>query len=164
MAIVGTRSPRQARETPGPAKAGDTSPGTERARTPPQPLGRHRQGQPRKIETSGQPGRDIRIRGKHRGSNCDRRLQRFLTIRTLGPALGTHRLGTASCRLRDPPAPLSPKRKPLSLPVDRWFESISLQQPVCLSSEPCGYRRKASHFGGGLPLTCFEILALSSAS
>ena len=33
---------------------------------------------------------------------------------------------------------------------DRQFESPFLQQPVCLSSEPWGYRRKAPHFGGGL--------------
>jgi hypothetical protein len=33
---------------------------------------------------------------------------------------------------------------------DRGFESISLQQPVCLSGEPRGCKRKAPHFGGGL--------------
>ena len=35
----------------------------------------------------------------------------------------------------------------------RWdleFESTSLQQPVCLSGEPRGCKRKAPHFGGGL--------------
>ena len=33
---------------------------------------------------------------------------------------------------------------------DSEFESALLQQPVCLSSEPRGYWRKALHFGGGL--------------
>jgi hypothetical protein len=33
---------------------------------------------------------------------------------------------------------------------DRGFESTSLQQPVCLSGEPRGRKRKAPHFGGGL--------------
>jgi hypothetical protein len=38
-------------------------------------------------------------------------------IRTLGPALGTHRLGTASCRFRDPsPLPLRQKRNRLPRP------------------------------------------------
>src|SRR5437868_11849019 len=34
-------------------------------------------------------------------------------------------------------------RRPTSVSPtgDRWFESCFLQQPVCLSSEPCGYRR-----------------------
>jgi hypothetical protein len=35
----------------------------------------------------------------------------------------------------------------------RWdgeFESPLLQQPVCLSGEPRGCKRKAPHFGGGL--------------
>src|ERR1700720_2330402 len=32
------------------------------------------------------------------------------------------------------------------------FESGFLQQPVCLSSEPRGCKRKAPHFGGGLPV------------
>ena len=41
-------------------------------------------------------------------------------------------------------------RQTLSRERDREFESAFLQQPVCLSSEPCGYRRKAPHFGGGL--------------
>jgi hypothetical protein len=31
---------------------------------------------------------------------------------------------------------------------DREFESVFLQQPVCLSSEPRGCRGKAPHFGG----------------
>jgi hypothetical protein len=30
------------------------------------------------------------------------------------------------------------------------FESVFLQQPVCLSSERRGCKRKAPHFGGGL--------------
>src|SRR5271168_369982 len=33
---------------------------------------------------------------------------------------------------------------------DREFESVLLQQPVCLSGEPRGRKRKAPHFGGGL--------------
>jgi hypothetical protein len=33
---------------------------------------------------------------------------------------------------------------------DRQFESGLLQQPVCLSGEPRGCKRKVPHFGGGL--------------
>ena len=33
---------------------------------------------------------------------------------------------------------------------DQEFESPLLQQPVCLSGEPRGCKRKAPHFGGGL--------------
>src|ERR1700680_1828527 len=33
---------------------------------------------------------------------------------------------------------------------DRGFESGFLQQPVCLSGEPRGCKRKAPQFGGGL--------------
>ena len=33
---------------------------------------------------------------------------------------------------------------------DRGFESGFPQQPVCLSSEPRGCKRKAPHFGAGL--------------
>ena len=40
--------------------------------------------------------------------------------------------------------------RPLFSERDRWFESAFLQQPVCLSGEPRGYKRKAPHFGGGL--------------
>src|SRR5438309_4577976 len=40
-----------------------------------------------------------------------------------------------------------PARRPT---WDHEFESPFLQQPVCLSSEPRGCKRKAPHFGGGL--------------
>src|ERR1700719_1749735 len=58
-------------------------------------------------------------------------------IRTLGPALSAYRLGTASCRLRDP----SPRRRrqngiTLSRSGDRGFESCSLQRRVCELSVP----------------------------
>ena len=42
-------------------------------------------------------------------------------------------------------------------PSERWrsgwdgeFESPLLQQPVCLSGETRGWKRKSAHFGGGL--------------
>jgi hypothetical protein len=38
----------------------------------------------------------------------------------------------------------------LTLRWDQRFESAFLQQPVCLSGEPRGWKRKAQHFGGGL--------------
>jgi hypothetical protein len=54
-----------------------------------------------------------------------------------------------SCRaLPDAPAP--PKLRDRVRGWDLEFESALLQQPVCLSSEPWGYWRKAPHFGGGL--------------
>jgi hypothetical protein len=53
-------------------------------------------------------------------------------IRTLGSALGTHRLGTAFCRLRDPsPAFPPPKRKHPFPTGDR----VSLASPLNLSAE-----------------------------
>jgi hypothetical protein len=33
---------------------------------------------------------------------------------------------------------------------DEEFESPLLQQPVCLSGETRGWKRKSAHFGGGL--------------
>jgi hypothetical protein len=48
---------------------------------------------------------------------------------------------------------------PMWRPSERWrsgwdgeFESPLLQRGVCLSSAPRGCRRKAPHFGGGLPV------------
>jgi hypothetical protein len=40
--------------------------------------------------------------------------------------------------------------RPLFSERDGEFESGFLQQPVCLSGEPRGCKRKAPHFGGGL--------------
>jgi hypothetical protein len=39
-------------------------------------------------------------------------------------------------------------RKSLSQERDRWFESVFLQQTVCLSGERRGCPGKAPHFGG----------------
>ena len=52
-------------------------------------------------------------------------------IRTLGPAVGTHRLGTAPCCLRDPsPLPFRRKRNRLSRLRDRGFGSCFLHRRV----------------------------------
>jgi hypothetical protein len=78
-------------------------------------------------------------------------------IRTTGTAGGVRRRRGAGshsrrfCVARESNrGEMSPPRNPGRVTRYRRFESCFLQQPVCLSGEPRGCKRKAPHFGGGL--------------
>jgi hypothetical protein len=95
-------------------------------------------GSPGRDAGSGQTWRSRELVFLHRGPRVRIRLP---------PAVSQVRTAIGPPELPSAPRKQSRRRPPQG---DRGFESTSLQQPVCLSGEPRGCKRKAPHFGGGL--------------